>query len=201
MLTRVLPPVGPTAWRRLGDLSTDIFGLEINREQAVSKAPFFLAECRRRVFAAAYHWDKLLATLFDRPPRIPSYYADCRLPLELTDDQLCLNVLSDEEQASLERTGGWHTGSSNYSASWIRALYLLAQFKEETLLHQLKPLNEETKSKLGSVQFFPLQNKGNLQQKNVILTIIAGTSQLGAKKRGTVSPIVFVTSLDVGSPI
>jgi hypothetical protein len=174
--------------------------LEINREQAVSKAPFFLAECRRRIFAAAYHWDKLLATLFDRPPRIPSYYADCCLPLELTDDQLCLDVLSVEKQASLEHTGGWHDTGPNYSASWIRALYLLAQFKEETLLHQLKPLNEETKSKLQSVQYSRFRWSGT-QQRYVKLTIIAGISPIGAKRRGTVSPIVFIMSLDVGSPI
>ena len=149
--------VGPTVWRRLGDLSTDIFGLEIHREAAITKVPFFLAECRRRIFAAAFHWDKLLATLFDRPPRIPSYYADCRLPLELTDDQLCSNGLSDEELAALERSGGWYTGGFNSNTSWIRALYLLAQFKEETLLHQLKPLDQETRSKLESADPFPLQ--------------------------------------------
>ncbi|KAI4818563.1 hypothetical protein E4T44_10471 [Aureobasidium sp. EXF-8845] len=147
----------PTAWRRLGDLSTDIFALQIHREVTIEKVPFFLAECRRRIFAAAFHWDKLLATLFDRPPRIPSYYADCRLPLELTDDQLCLDDPRDEEQASVERTGGWHTGTSNYSASWIRTLYIIAQFKEETLLHHLKPLDDQTRSKLELVQPFSLQ--------------------------------------------
>lgn len=150
-LINLCTSAGPAVWRRLGDLSADIFGLEIHREATVAKVPFFLAECRRRIFAAAFTWDKLLATLFDRPPRIPSYYADCRLPLELTDDQLCVNGLSDQEQASLERNGGWYTGNSNISTSWIRALYLLAQFKEETLMHQLKPLDHETRSKLESV--------------------------------------------------
>lgn len=154
VLIKLCAFLGPAVWRRLGDLSADIFGLEVHREATVAKVPFFLAECRRRIFVAAFTWDKLLATLFDRPPRIPGYYADCRLPLELTDDQICLTGLSDREQASLELNGGWYAGSSNISASWIRALYLLAQFKEETLMHQLKPLNQETRSKLESVHSF-----------------------------------------------
>lgn len=157
ILIIVCARVGPNVWRRLGDLSTDIFALEIHREAAIAKAPFFLAECRRRIFAAAFHWDKFLATLFDRPPRIPSYYADCRLPLELDYDQLLLTRPSDVEQTVFERNDGWSTGSSLCSLTWIRALYLLATFKEETLLHHHKPLDHETRSKLESVQPFSPQ--------------------------------------------
>ncbi|KAI4716107.1 hypothetical protein E4T48_07707 [Aureobasidium sp. EXF-10727] len=142
----------PCIWRRLGNVSTDLLALEAHREAATTNVPFFLAECRRRTFAAAYHWDKFLATLFDRPPRILSCFADCHLPFEMADDRLCLTGSSDEEQALYERTGGWSTGNSFCSTTWIRALYILAQFKEEALLHHLKPLDHETRSKLEMIR-------------------------------------------------
>lgn len=145
-LIRIFP--GPNVWRRLGDVSTDLLALEAHREAALANVPFFLAECRRRIFAAAYDWDKFLATLFGRPPRILSSYADCRLPLEITNDQLSSGGLSDEEQASFELTGGWATENFPCSASYIRAIHILSQFKEQALLHHLKFLDVETRSKL-----------------------------------------------------
>jgi hypothetical protein len=143
--------IGPNVWRRLGDVSTDLLALEAHREAALANVPFFLAECRRRIFAASYDWDKFLATLFGRPPRILRSYADCRLPLELTNDQLCSGGLSDEEQASFKLTGGWATKNSPCSAAYIRAIHILSEFKEDALLHHLKPLDSETKSRLESV--------------------------------------------------
>ncbi|KEQ90644.1 hypothetical protein AUEXF2481DRAFT_44841 [Aureobasidium subglaciale EXF-2481] len=142
---------GSNVWRRLGGLSTDIFALELHREAAIAKAPVFLAECRRRVFAAAFHWDKFLAALFDRPPRIPGYYADCAPPSELTDDQLCLTRLGCDP-ASFAQADGWSGGDSCCSATWIRALYLLSQLRDKALVHHLKPLNDETRPELESVQ-------------------------------------------------
>ncbi|THV68196.1 hypothetical protein D6D28_06904 [Aureobasidium pullulans] len=165
LTTSIQGYAGPNVWRRLGDLSTDIFALEIHREAVITKAPFFLAECRRRVFTAAFHWDKFLATLFGRPPRIPSYYADCRPPLELTDDQLCLTGLSEEERASYERYEGWSTKSSSCSTTWIRALYLLAKFKDETLLHHHKPVDDKTRSKLEELANRCKQTWGHLPSR------------------------------------
>ncbi|KAI5235761.1 hypothetical protein E4T43_09036 [Aureobasidium subglaciale] len=138
---------GSNVWRRLGGLSTDIFALELHREAAIAKVPFFLAECRRRVFAAAFHWDKFLAALFDRPPRIPGYYADCAPPIELTDDQLCLTRLGYDPTSSVQ-AHGWSHGSSSCSATWIRALYLLSQLRDKALVHHLKPLDDETRTEL-----------------------------------------------------
>lgn len=140
--------IGPNVWRRLGDVSTDLLALEAHREAVLANVPFFLAECRRRIFAAAYDWDKFLATLFGRPPRILSLYADCRLPLELTNDQLSLGEISEEDRASFESTGGWAAENYPCSASYIRAIHILSQFKEKALLHHLKPLDTETRSQL-----------------------------------------------------
>lgn len=147
-------------------MSTDLLALEAHREAALANVPFFLAECRRRIFATAYDWDKFLATLFGRPPRILSSYADCRSPLELTDDLLCLGRLSDEQQASFELTGGWATENSPCSATWIRAIHILSHFKEEALLHHLKPLDRETRSKLESVHPY-----SSVEMKYTMLTV------------------------------
>ncbi|KAH0134770.1 hypothetical protein KCU66_g659, partial [Aureobasidium melanogenum] len=156
---------GANVWRRLGDVSTDLLALEAHREAALANVPFFLAECRRRIFAAAYDWDKFLATLFGRPPRILSSYADCRLPLELTNDQLSSGGLSDEEQASFELTGGWATENFPCSASYIRAIHILAQFKEQALLHHLKTLDSETRSKLEEISHRCKQAWDNLPKR------------------------------------
>ncbi|GAD91799.1 hypothetical protein PVAR5_0376 [Paecilomyces variotii No. 5] len=75
-------------WRRVGDLATDLLVLGLNREATCSAAPLFLAECRRRTFARAYYLDKVFAAAFNRPPRISARHADCKLPLDLSDDEL-----------------------------------------------------------------------------------------------------------------
>ncbi|KAI4726670.1 hypothetical protein E4T49_05568 [Aureobasidium sp. EXF-10728] len=193
----------PCIWRRLGNVSTDLLALEAHREAATTNVPFFLAECRRRTFAAAYHWDKFLATLFDRPPRILSCFADCRLPFEMADDRLCLAESSDEEQALFERTGGWSTGNSFCSTTWIRALYILAQFKEEALLHHLKPLDHETRSKLESVQpcHSDTEEWFEFETRNVVLITFTETWQVDAREHGIIFPNVSITDLHVGSPI
>ncbi|OJJ98523.1 hypothetical protein ASPACDRAFT_45036 [Aspergillus aculeatus ATCC 16872] len=47
---------GSTTWHRLGELSTTLFELGLHRES--NDLPIFLAETRRRIFAAAYQLDK-----------------------------------------------------------------------------------------------------------------------------------------------
>ena len=50
--------------------------------------PFFLQECRRKIFAAAYRSDKSLSTFLGRPPRIRLQYPDIRPPLDISDESL-----------------------------------------------------------------------------------------------------------------
>ncbi|KAJ5206649.1 Transcription factor [Penicillium cf. griseofulvum] len=67
----VLGVSSPVTWQRLGELSTNIFELGVHRDTASSTPlPRFILESRRRLFAAAYHFDKSIATFLGRPPRI-----------------------------------------------------------------------------------------------------------------------------------
>ena len=103
--------------------------MDLHREATHSRrlTPFFLAECRRKTFACAYQSDKAFATFFDRPPCIPRCYADCKLPLNLADDQILLvDTLAALEQARSNLTeDGWNL-NNEYRI-------VLAEFREEII--------------------------------------------------------------------
>ena len=152
LLTQLLYTTGPNVWRRLGDLATDVYALGIHRESThAGKMPFFLSECRRRTFAAAYHVDKLICTFFERPPRILRRFSDCKMPLELLDDE----VLADTNKAEL--TGlqldpeGWSPTARFASSTWARIRYVLGVFREEILEFPFRPFTAENKAKLMQV--------------------------------------------------
>ncbi|KAK6434013.1 hypothetical protein LTR95_009801 [Oleoguttula sp. CCFEE 5521] len=127
-------------WRRLGDIANEVLALGFHREatHAASSTPFFLAEIRRRVFSSVYQYDKAYAILFDRPPRIASRYADCKAPLDLSDEQ----VLADTPEAlELIKTyvteEGWNVREGFRSTTWARIRYSLGAFREELIEHYL----------------------------------------------------------------
>ncbi|KAI2472282.1 hypothetical protein F4781DRAFT_438501 [Annulohypoxylon bovei var. microspora] len=128
-------------WRRLGDLATDLFALGLHRETTYSAdtTPFFLAECRRKTFATAYHLDKFFVAVFNRPPRIPGRYVDCKLPLDLSEDELFATSPEIVEQAWGKLSpDGWGTGGGYRTTQWARIRYMLARFREETIEYQFR---------------------------------------------------------------
>ncbi|KAI1392524.1 uncharacterized protein F4822DRAFT_441461 [Hypoxylon trugodes] len=128
-------------WRRAGDLATDIFALSLHREAAYSpeKVPFFLAESRRKTFATVYHIDKIFAAVFYRPPRIPARYADCKAPLDLSEDELFATVPEILEQARKNLSpDGWNIQGGHRPTTWARIRYILAGFREETVELQFR---------------------------------------------------------------
>lgn len=121
-------------YRRLGNLSTDIARFGINRESTLTRnAPFFLAECRRRTFAAAFQIDKFIATLLDRPPRILRRYSDCSLPLDLTDEDLLAGPDHLSDVCSALTEDGWSPRTQYTSATWQRLRFAAAAFRERIL--------------------------------------------------------------------
>ncbi|KAK6435735.1 hypothetical protein LTR95_008075 [Oleoguttula sp. CCFEE 5521] len=129
-----------SVWRRLGDIANEVLALGFHREAThlASSVPFFLAEIRRRVFCSVYQYDKSYAILFDRPPRIASRYADCKPPLDLTDEQ----VLADTPDAldmikSYIDEDGWNVRKGFRSTTWARIRYSLGAFREELVEHYL----------------------------------------------------------------
>ncbi|KAJ5289691.1 uncharacterized protein N7443_009944 [Penicillium atrosanguineum] len=131
-----------SVWRRMGDLATDLFALGLNRESTYSpnSIPFFLAESRRRMFSKAYYLDKLFAMVFHRPPRIATRHADCKPPLDLSDDELFPDSpeVLDRARKSLTHDG-WNTDGRYRPTTWARVRYILGQFREEIVEYQIQP--------------------------------------------------------------
>ncbi|KAJ5226524.1 hypothetical protein N7468_007749 [Penicillium chermesinum] len=144
----------PNVWRRLGDLSTDVYALGVHRESThAGKVPFYISECRRKMFASAYQVDKLICTFFDRPPRILRRYADCKMPLDLTDDEILVAADEVERVGLLLDSEGWSATARFTSSTWARLRYILGVFREEVLEFPFRPLTTENKAKLMQESF------------------------------------------------
>jgi hypothetical protein len=113
--------------------------------------PFFISECRRRTFAAAYQVDKLICTFFDRPPRVLRRYSDCKLPLDLSDDDLLVDGDEIGQVGLLLDKDGWSTTARYVSSTWSRLRYVLGVFREEVLEFPFRPLTAENKARLMQV--------------------------------------------------
>jgi hypothetical protein len=145
-----MPGLG--VWRQVGDFATDILALGLNREATYQTTPFFLAECRRRTFARAYYLDKVFAAVFNRPPRITARHADCKLPLDLSDDVLFQSVDQIEQAKSSLNSDGWNTDGQHRAATWARIRYILAEFREEIVEYQFRSMKPTDTIKLGYVK-------------------------------------------------
>lgn len=141
--------LGERTWRRLGDLYSDILALGVYRESfnAVD-CPFFLTECRRKVFAKAYHTDKFLATLFDRPPRLLKRHSDSILPLDLADAEILADSAELTEARDKLTPDGWNTEGKFHPSSWTRARCITGKMLEEILEYKFRPMTTENISKL-----------------------------------------------------
>jgi hypothetical protein len=141
---------GLGVWRRLGELSTDLYAFGIHREHkhSLSTTPWFLTQIRRKLYCNVYQYDKSYATLFDRPPRLPKLYADCKPPLDLTDEQVLADMPETLVEVHLGVTeAGWNVSQIYSSATWARLRFLLGGFREELLPHSLGASESETKLK------------------------------------------------------
>ena len=115
----LIKTTGPPAWRRIGELATQVYALGIHQDKKCAHAPTWLAETRRRLFCATYNQDKSISTFLGRPIRISKRYTDVQLPLDLADDE----VTGDEEtlNAAIQAldADGWNTKGRWLRASWI----------------------------------------------------------------------------------
>lgn len=101
--------------------------------------PFFLAECRRKTFVKVYYLDKIFATVFNRPPRISSRYADCELPLDISDEELFATTPETLSEIKDNLThDGWNTDKNYRIATSVRLRYILREFREEIVEYQIR---------------------------------------------------------------
>ncbi|KAJ5210528.1 Transcription factor, partial [Penicillium cf. griseofulvum] len=142
----------PACWKRLGELSTDIFALGLHRDsKAARNIPEFLLESRRRQFAAAYQLDKSIATFLGRPPRIPWRYADCRMPLDISDEALATdNTALGYSHDSVDENG-WNLQGVVQRSSWIRVRFIITTFRDEILEVSLQNVTPEMEHVLNNI--------------------------------------------------
>ncbi|KAF1829707.1 hypothetical protein BDW02DRAFT_135954 [Decorospora gaudefroyi] len=124
---------GPPAWRRIGELATQVYALGLHQERKCANAPTWLAETRRRVFCAAYNQDKFISTFLGRPIRISKRHTDTKLPLDLADKEITGDQATLESAIQELDADGWNTKGSWLRASWIRLRHISLQFREEIL--------------------------------------------------------------------
>ncbi|KAI1408229.1 hypothetical protein F5Y13DRAFT_182781 [Hypoxylon sp. FL1857] len=114
--------------------------------------PFFLAECRKKTFATAYYLDKVFVSTLNRPPRIPARYADCGLPLDLSEDELFSTVPEILEQARSKLSlDGWSSDGCYQATTWARIRGTLGGFREETIEFQFRSEQSVDSSQLRSL--------------------------------------------------
>jgi hypothetical protein len=93
----------------------------------------FLSEYRRRTFAACFYLDKVISRLFDRPPRILTRYSDCKMPLDLDDEELLGGAESIERARQNLTSDGWALTTKYHTTTWIRLRYIFGLFWEKVL--------------------------------------------------------------------
>ncbi|RAH42494.1 uncharacterized protein BO95DRAFT_475802 [Aspergillus brunneoviolaceus CBS 621.78] len=138
-------------WHRLGELSTTLFELGLHRES--NELPIFLAETRRRIFAAAYQLDKTVATFLGRPPRISIRHSDCKPPLDLADEILTADSGHLQLITKTLDDSGWSLQEPPVfqRASWIRVRFELGTLREEILELSLRPPSADTAAQLRDI--------------------------------------------------
>lgn len=127
---------GLGAWRRLGDLATDVYALQMHREESYSadKIPFYLAEFRRRTFWFVSYLDKAFVTMLSQPPRMSSRYADCRPFLDLSDEEIVAATTQGVSQVHKTLTvDGWNTDGCYRNTTWARLRYNWSELEQSII--------------------------------------------------------------------
>ena len=114
-----------------------------------------MSELRKRQFAGVFVHDKTVSSLTGRPPLLGRRYSTCRLPLDLSDEQL---MADEPDLANLRNkldSRGWNTDSIIYPSTWARALLLMSLVREEVLEISLWISNDCAELFLDSVYPVP----------------------------------------------
>lgn len=108
------------------------------------ETPFFLADLRRKTFWRAHQLD-----FYDRPPRITSRYSDCKLPLDLADDELCAEPAELILARQKLTPDGWNPEGMYTSTAWTRVRSVLSTIREDMFEYKFKPMTAESQMRLG----------------------------------------------------
>lgn len=110
------------------------------------------SEMRRRIYAAVFNIDKVIATFTGRPPMLSHHYSSTPLPLDLSDEQL----LSDREElfriVGRLDANGWNTDSQIYSTTILRARTSFSMIRSEVLDMALSSVPDDIRGRIMYVR-------------------------------------------------
>lgn len=93
----------------------------------------FQHELKRRIYASIYNFDKVISTFTGRPPLLSRQYSTTQLPLEISDE----DVLSDRISDAVIKldSNGWDRSEERelYPTTVLRARTMLARNREALL--------------------------------------------------------------------
>ena len=122
------------AWQRTGEVCDAIVAMGLHQgSHADAETPFFLAEWRKKIFISAYGHDKVVATFLGRPPRLSHRYCKMEVPLDLSDDQICLEGAELEAVLSTLDSNGWNTSGNLHRTTWLRVWVQHCRIREDIL--------------------------------------------------------------------
>ncbi|KAK5129850.1 hypothetical protein LTR08_002758 [Meristemomyces frigidus] len=126
--------------------------LGFHREKRVdATTPFYLCELRIRLFDRIFCYDKFLSTYLGRPPRISYRHCAMQSPLDLNDDEVCLE--EPDLTAALSRLeGGWSTLGHTNRSSWRRVSSQQATICEDILEISLGLYHEDLDGRIRQVR-------------------------------------------------
>lgn len=136
-------------WRLHGELAALTTFMGLHTAAAASEKEWSVTvQIKRRLFAAVFNIDKVIATFAGRPPLISRRFASMPLPLDLSDEVL----LTPDPTGSIQRQhldeNGWSTDGVIHSTTMLRARTILSFIRDAILEIAL----QDSDADFGSVE-------------------------------------------------
>jgi len=123
-----------STWQRCGEVISSALALGLHGKiQASASIPFFLAELRKRAFAAAYGDDKVVSIFLGRPPRLSHRYCIIQAPLDLSKDELLSEGADLQSALDGLDADGWNRAGLLRRCGWLRVALRVNIIKEDIL--------------------------------------------------------------------
>ncbi|PYH87830.1 hypothetical protein BO71DRAFT_436346 [Aspergillus ellipticus CBS 707.79] len=130
--TEVLGETSERVVSHFGDLVSDIYAMGLHH-RPLEDVPLFVTETRKRMLSVSHRTDKNLATLLGRPPRLPHYYFNSTVPLDIADDELFLDAPSLDAVLQGLDDDGWNRDGKLYPSTVIWMRHFLSILREQVL--------------------------------------------------------------------
>ena len=147
--------LGNITWRLVGDLVSAVTARGLHNEIASGTRdpalPRWLAEMRKRTFAAAYSEDISMAAFTGRPPRLQKRHCAIQLPLDVPMKALVEPGFDFDELASHLDADGWNKQGHIDGSGLIRTGVLQNVIREEVLDFSLSPASDDPVSVAAAI--------------------------------------------------